>query len=447
MNQILLPSALLALSAAAAAAGTFNVQPLTGDADSGISGNNAYTHAIDMGDSANRTINGAVFTGGGLAGTNNYSTTGLNATLNNWPAVNPPGPLVTGATGGLFTNFNYQSAGGAETLTLNNLRVGQSYVTTFYNASWSGPAPRSQNITTSDGGAITFDQDAASGSLLRYSFTATSNSLTYTFAPNQVASFHQYAFTNQALGQTALLTDNFFAPSNPDTFDVNFNLAARQGGSLGPIPYLPTGNTQVGNPTGAVDGGNYLLTAFGARSALNYNFNGANSAGGMSISFDLAPNINGANPQDWGSINIGGSAANPTAFVNDPSPHLGMLFRGNGLIEVWDGSTNVTSAPAWGPGGITNALNHFELIITDPTDQNPFDGVGQTDVAVYANGLPVYNFSKGGGGYGDNFINFGASAIAGHDNLVIAQLVPEPGSAALAALAGLAAACRCRRRF
>ncbi len=438
--QKLLTPVLLSFSVLTAEAGTFNLQPLTGDADSGISTNNAYTHAIDMGDGANRTINGAVFTGGGAAGTNNYSTTGITDTLPGWA-----NPNVGGATGGLFTNFQYQGAGGTETVTLNNLRIGQQYVTTFYNSLWGGP--RSQNVTTSDGGAITFDPDnpGLPGSQLRYTFTATANTQTYTFAPNQLASYHQAAFSNQVVGQKALLTDNFYAPGNPDTNDKQFNLAARQGGSLGPITYSAVGNTQVGNPTGGVDAGNYLLTAFGGRVSPNYNFNNATSVGGLSISFDLAPNINGGNPADWGSVNIGGSAANPTAFVNDGSPHLGILFRGNGLMEVWDGSAHVTSAPSWGPGGVTNALNHFELLLTDPTDQNPFDGAGQTDVAVYANGNLVYNFTKGGGGYADNFFNFGASAIAGHDNLVIAQLIPEPGTVTLAGLAAFALVTRRRR--
>lgn len=435
MKYILAAS--IALFTVPAWAGTFTVLPLTGDGDSGISADKAYTHAINVFDGPNLTINGAVFTGSGGGGnpaTNNYSTTGLGSGFGSFASG------IAGTVGGLFTNFLYD--GNPETLTLNNLRVGQQYVSTFYNAAFGPAGERFQTITASDLGIIHFDQNAQPASLLKYAFTATSNTMTFTITPDLPGNtFHQYAFSNEMVGYKALLTDNYFAPSNPNTDDVNFNLAARQGGSLvadgGPISYTDVGNTQVGNSTGGVDGGNYLLGAFGGRSALNFNFNNTYSAGGLSISFDLAPNINGGNSTDWGSIILGASAANATAFVADGVPHLGILFRENGLMEVWDGNSIVTSAPSWGAPAAANALNHFELLLTDPTDQNPFDGVGQTDVAVYANGILVYNFSKGDGGYGDNYVNFGAAAIAGHDNLLIAQ-VPEPSSFALLALGGLA---------
>lgn len=447
--KLVIPFLSLAAPALSFAAGTFSTAPLTGDADSGISTNNAYTHAIDMGDGANRTINGAVFTGGGTPGTNNYTIGGIDSQLTNWPAVNPPGTTVTGAVGGLFTNFQYQAAGGNESVTLRNLRVGQQYQTTFYNAVWGGP--RSQNFTTSDGGAITFDQDAGptgSGSLLKYTFTATANTMTYNIAANQVASFHQYGFSNQVMGYTALVTDNFYAPSNPNTLDLNFNLAARQGGSLvtssGVKSWVGAGNTQVGNNTGGVDGGNYLLDAFGATSALDYNFNGSASAGGLSISFDLAPNIGGVGADNWEAINLGAAFADKNGGVNGGQTHFGVLFRGDGRLQAFDANTNLTPVePNWSGGGFTTQLNHFELLITDPGDGNPFDGLGQTTIDVYANGNQVYSFTKGGGGYAQNYLNFQASHIGGIDNLVIASMIPEP---ATATLAGLAACALLRRR-
>ena len=433
------------LSAASAQAGVFSSSILTGDADSGITADKAYTHAITVFDNANLTINGAVFTGSGGGGnpaTNNYSTTGLG---NGFGGNSTP---ITGAVGGLFTNFLYN--GNPHTLTLNNLRVGQQYVSTFYNAAFGAPGGRVTNLTASDGGFITFDQNSTAGSLLKYAFTATSTSQTFTLAPqNPGDTWHQYAFSNETVGYSALFTDNFYAPSNPDTNDVNFNLAARQGGSLvalsGPISYTPASNTQVGNATGGIDNGNYLLSAFGGNSAINHNFNGTYSAGGLSIAFDFAPNsVGNGDTTVWESINLGFASGDRNGGVNSGASHFGILFRGNGGIQAFDGGSVVSGAETWGAGA-TNQLHHIELLATDPGDQNPFDGVGQTDIAVYADGSLVYSYSKGGGGYADNFMNFQSTFIGGADNVVISKVVPEPATAA-ALLGGLGLLLGMRRR-
>jgi hypothetical protein len=64
--------------------------------------------------------------------------------------------------------------------------------------------------------------------------------------------------------------------------------------------------------------------------------------------------------------------------------------------------------------------------MTDPTDGNPFDVSGETLISIIADGNEIYSFTKTGGGYADNFMNFHVSGVAGFDNLVIAQLIPEP---------------------
>ena len=249
-------AALLLALCASAHAGTFNLYTLTGDADSGISANDAFTHAIDINGNGNTTVNGAVFTAsfggnpgnqGNIPGTNNYSTTGLPNTFGGYTP-----PNVGGTIGSLMQNFNY--GGNPETVTLNNLRVGQQYTTNFYSDSFGSPGGRLVGVTTSDGGSINFDQNIG-GTRLQYTFVAAATSMTYTITPTVPGdTFHNYAFTNKMNGYKSLFTDNFRGGGNPDTNDVNFNISGRQGGSLvlagGPISYSKDGNTQVGNDTG-----------------------------------------------------------------------------------------------------------------------------------------------------------------------------------------------------
>lgn len=151
--KLSLPLLLLSTPALCVAAGSFSTAGLTGDGDSGISSAKAYTHAIDMGDGGNRTVNGVVFTGSGGGAnpaTNTYTTTGITDLLPGWA-----NPNVSGATGGLFTNFNYQGAGGTETVTLRNLRVGQQYERCFTTRCGAGRGVRRSRRATAGALSLT----------------------------------------------------------------------------------------------------------------------------------------------------------------------------------------------------------------------------------------------------------------------------------------------------
>ena len=415
--------ALLVSALAARAAGTFTVATLTGDADSGITADAAYTHAVNFYAAANVKPNGAVFTGAGTVAnptTNDYTTSGYTAVGPGWT------PTVTGVTGGMLATFLYN--GNPAVLTLKNLRVGQQYETVFYNGAYGGPGIRFQTITTSDGGSIHFDQNGIPGSLLKYAFTATSNTLVFTITPDLAGNtFHHYAFSNRSVGPQALLTDNFYAPSNPTLTDLSYNLAARQGGSLGSVAWVSVGNTQVGNSTGGVDAGNYLLTSASGNAALNHNFNGTDSTGGLLIAFDLAPDISAAGAGNWCAINLGQAAADKNGSVNGAQTHFGVLFRGStGAIQAFDGSTILTpTEPSWGTSGVTSQLHHFEIRITDSTDYNPFNGAGETRIEIFADGVSRYTYTKAGG-YSQNYLNFTSSSTGGIDNLVVARLNETP---------------------
>ncbi|HXG47523.1 MAG TPA: immunoglobulin domain-containing protein [Methylomirabilota bacterium] len=225
---------------------------------------------------------------------------------------------------------------------------------------------------------------------------------------------------------TLLLLDTFDA-ATPNTFDVNVDLT-RQTGTLAPLNYsLAFGPGHYGHQLQNANAQNQLLLADfpNSTSSLNYNFNGANSAGGLRISFDLdsVPTVYGGDPGNWGCINLGMSAADQLANVNQGVPHFGILFRATGTIQAFDGSAVVSPSPeptyTTNPAGTTN---HIELLITD-TDGNPFDGLGNTHIEVYVNGgtLPVWSYTKVGG-YADNYINLQGSFRAHFDNLRIERL-------------------------
>src|SRR5690349_6625899 len=90
------------------------------------------------------------------------------------------------------------------------------------------------------------------------------------------------------LPAATLLLDNFNA-NTANTTDLNVDLA-RQTGTKAPISYsLAGGSGLYGHQLQNANAQNQLLVAdFGnSTSSPNFNFNGANSAGGLKISFDL----------------------------------------------------------------------------------------------------------------------------------------------------------------
>ncbi|HZN69096.1 MAG TPA: hypothetical protein VFB66_27700 [Tepidisphaeraceae bacterium] len=203
----------LAAAQGADAAGTFTFAPITGDADSGISAARTYTHAVDFRggltpDTAT-TISGVPFHVGEPNGPN-YSSTGLTipyfADLPTNSVPSGPDTLYD-----LFQDFYHNSARpdpGTQTLTLTGLTPGTTYATTFYNVGFDlANARRVVDVTTSDGGSLTgFDQNFTGEgnlSVLRYTFTATDPSITFTFDPAGADTFHHYGFTNEVVPEPA----------------------------------------------------------------------------------------------------------------------------------------------------------------------------------------------------------------------------------------------------
>lgn len=139
-------------------------------------------------------------------------------------------------------------------------------------------------------------------------------------------------------------TFNVSAPST----DINFEHQLRQSGTAAPITYnysvagTPEGFIELGNP----DSPGWLRITSTAVLSPNHNFT---EGGEFSIEFDLDPGINDLGSPlsgDWCAIVFGASTQGP--FVN-ASDGMGILFRNNGDIQVFDGTTAIYG----GPGGVT----------------------------------------------------------------------------------------------
>jgi hypothetical protein len=241
-----------------------------------------------------------------------------------------------------------------------------------------------------------------------------------------------------------LLFDNFNA-ATPNTFDLNVDIA-RQTGTLAPVNYvMALGPGNYGHQLQNIDSPNALLVADWQQStsSLNTNFNGTRSAGGLRVSFDVNANpavYGNADQTVWGALAFGASAANQLVDVNGAATHFGILFRGNGNLQAFDGGGVVGGEPAYSALA-GSVMRHVEILFSD-TDGNPFDGAGSTKIDVFGdvNGYasPVYTFTKTGGGYIDNYMNIQGYFRAHFDNLRIEQ-VPEPSALFLTGMAGLAA--------
>jgi hypothetical protein len=297
------------------------------------------------------------------------------------------------------------------------------------------------------------------------------------------ALFAALALSAHAQVTTILFSDNFSTTGQSD--DVNSQYTAgRQSGTLGTFQYRQ-GNgavggtiagtianegsngfkTQIGNASGPgtlwLVGGNAANTIGSISPEQNFTAN-PGLGGYLSISFTVNPvTASAGTSADWAAITLGaadnasfgssGSGARGQGIISSAA-HFGILFRDNGGYQAFDGSANVSTG-TYSSSPTTILTHSIELRVSGLGDGNPWDGSGDAQIGVYADGSLAYTFIKTGG-YTNNYVTLqalgGSSgfSISQFDDLQIATVsaVPEPSSYALAAGGAMLLLTLARRR-
>ncbi len=208
------------------------------------------------------------------------------------------------------------------------------------------------------------------------------------------------------------------------TEDVNVAVADRQGGALAGLTYSSTPGTFTG--LHAVELGQdaaFAITATVLQGVLSpdTSFSGSHSEGGLSIRFDASPDVVGLiEPEETPSVafSCGLSEADRFSAAGEAVAQLGISLGADGTFKAYDSGTEFLSAELFeGDGSVLN--HHFELRFVDPTDGNPFDGVGQTDLEILVDGVSLATYRKASGGYSSNYLNWQSNLLASVDNVLI----------------------------
>ena len=239
-----------------------------------------------------------------------------------------------------------------------------------------------------------------------------------------------------------LFQDNFNTSANSS--DLNFeNAQGRQaGGSLGVLNYVESSDTAAdgaddwetqANPA-AAPGQLVLIPTNNTFVAVSPSANFTQSCN-LTIEFDLNPGINDTNntSTDWAGVIFGATTQN--AFITQ-SDGMGILFRNNRLIQVFDGSTLVYEGDGGLSGGLPKGMFHVRLDLASAD----FQGSPAT-VTLTINGVPAKiaagaspTYLKNDGFHGnyltlEGYADWNNGWLDAFDNLKIS--VPAPVAARL----------------
>jgi len=214
-------------------------------------------------------------------------------------------------------------------------------------------------------------------------------------------------------GGAPILTDNFSATGNPNTYDLNYNLANRQTGSAAIQNWTGTGNSQVGNSTNVTQppgtNGDYLLLAFGGQAKLaGLQLSNGNVPGPLKISFDMFTG-SATDVTDWTSFTL---RTNGDGFPVAGSGELGFLYRKNTGIQIYNNGGAIDEF------GSTAGGDSFGFYLADSAGTgSPFAGNG-TRVIVTQGGSILGSYALNAS-MAASLIAFGSNGtmVGGVDNL------------------------------
>lgn len=181
----------------------------TGDADSGISSAHTYTHAYNLGQATDVTLNGIKFTGVG----------GANPTVPgrfSYTAPNVQNPNAQNNLTGDSFNLGGAFVYGNARLTLEGLTAGATYQLRLFGAGF-GPNDGRRVSTWSGGGQmLTVDENApgqGNGIIVTYDYTAASSTESVEVRNVGFGTYHVWAFANQLVALPAVLTIKQVSPT------------------------------------------------------------------------------------------------------------------------------------------------------------------------------------------------------------------------------------------
>jgi fibronectin-binding autotransporter adhesin len=361
------------------------------DTNVGLNSAETYQNASDINGAA-LTINGVSFAAGGLTSGTNWGLSGAgNSFTTNTTAGGNNNIATSNQLYTLETTFTYN--GNPAVFTLNGLTTGQAYTLTYYDVGFGTAGGRvMSSIAGSDGGSITnYDENASgagNGSLLRYTFEASSASESLSFTPASSGNtFQFYGFSNEQVFNNTFSSasgsnwstatysvptlaptagaggTNVIFPQQASAATVNLDTSE----TVGHVQFASTNNWTISSTGSSTltfqgdPGGVSVLSATAGTNTIAVPItlnNGLVKYGAGTVVFTKAITSNGNSLTigSDGGVRFGDGVAN-LGSTDGPIVDNGVLIFANPTAQTYGGSTAVISGTGnlveSGPGTLT----------------------------------------------------------------------------------------------